>query len=232
MSFLIRQGRAGLLVAVLAVGVMVCLSGCSGGGDAAGPDGSGGGSRINYGTLNDGRDGKSYKTVKIGGTTWMAENLNYQTDSSFCYNLDNSMCDKYGRLYQWGKAVKVCPSGWRLPTQQEWRNLIDAAGGMDVAGKKLITKTGWGDFVGTEPTIGTDNYGFSALPGGAGVASSLFEGGAIFMFEGVASYWWTSTEESTNHFISLVFVGTGDVVSINDTGGNGTLAIYSVRCIQ
>ena len=78
----------------------------------------------------DMRDGKKYKTVKIGSQTWMAENLNYETQDSYCYENDESNCSKYGRLYTWTAAKKACPSGWHLPSKAEFETLFSSVGGI------------------------------------------------------------------------------------------------------
>jgi uncharacterized protein (TIGR02145 family) len=91
------------------------------------------------GTFTDSRDGQKYKTVVISGKKWTAENMNVKTGTSWCYGDDESNCKKYGRLYAWPTAAKmVCPSGWHMPTRDEWAVLTKAAGGEMIAGKKLL----------------------------------------------------------------------------------------------
>jgi uncharacterized protein (TIGR02145 family)/uncharacterized repeat protein (TIGR02543 family) len=124
----------------------------------------------------DSRDGNVYHAVKIGGTTWMTTNLNFKTGNSWCYGNNESNCRMYGRLYDLNTARRACPEGWRLPDTADWNNLFRTVGGKlntdncceiicvlhwDDAGGKLKSKTGW-----KGKGNGTDDFGFSALPGG------------------------------------------------------------------
>jgi len=151
------------------------------------------------GIFTDIRDGQKYKTVKIGTQTWMAENLNYKPTetSSRCND-----CKKYGRLYTQYEAEKVCPNGWRLPDTADWNMLTRTVGGKwtetprgsydfwEGAGKKLKAKNDWSWNDDDNVTgNGTDNYGFSALPGGRTYRSSADE-------VGQTGTWWTTTKDS------------------------------------
>jgi len=144
-------------------------------------------------TLTDSRDGKKYKTVKIGNQIWMAENLNYDASGSVCYDNNSANCEKYGRLYNWETAMEVCPLGWHLPSNiEEWEGLSIVAGGVKVAGKKLKSKSGWNDYQGKSGN-GTDEFEFSALPGGFGNSDSSFD------IVGYNGYWWSSSERGSNY---------------------------------
>jgi len=137
--------------------------------------------------FTDPRDGKVYKTVKIGKQVWMAENLSYNVPDSRFYD-DDPANDKYGRLYSWSDAEEACPPGWHLPSDDEWETLVNFAGGDEIAGKKLKAKSGWNDNDGKSGN-GTDDYGFSALPGGYGDYVNKFSN------IGCSGGWWTATED-------------------------------------
>ena len=79
----------------------------------------------NTGTFTDQRDSTQYNRVKIGNQVWMAENLVFKADSGcWAYDNDSSNISKYGYLYDWETAKKVCPSGWHLPTKTEYETLL------------------------------------------------------------------------------------------------------------
>jgi uncharacterized protein (TIGR02145 family) len=173
-----------------------------------------------FGTFTDGRDRQTYKTVKIGKQTWMAENLNYQTESgSWCYKDSISHCKKYGRLYDWKTATTVCPKGWKLPDTADWNRLVATAGGKKIAGKKLKSKSGW-----NKNGNGTNDFGFSALPGG----SRDYSDGS-FDYAGNYGNWWTATEYNAS------FAYTRDMNYDNDSVfeyGIDKSFGFSVRCVE
>jgi uncharacterized protein (TIGR02145 family) len=190
-------------IAVMVV-VTVGLMGC---GDDNGTN-NGGGNNVKpvdpntvvKGSFTDDRDNQTYKTVKIGSQTWMAENLNYASENSWCYNDSSSYCNTYGRLYTWESAMTVCPSGWHLPDTTDWVRLMKAVGGRDSTvfcvsgsclvyrigvGAKLKATSGW-EYQGITRN-GTDEYGFSALPGGSTGSTGICYG------VGGMIDWWAST---------------------------------------
>jgi len=166
-------------------------------------------------------EGQVYNTIQIFSQCWLKENLNVGTMipgsqnisdngtiEKYCYNNRPDSCDKYGGLYQWDEMMQytnqqgvqgICPPGWHLPTDEEWKvlegavdsqygigdNTWDDEGprGFD-AGTNLKTTSGW-----YENGNGTDLFGFSGLPGG-----SRYGGDGSFSHVGYTGIWWPSTE--------------------------------------
>ena len=139
-------------------------------------------------TMTDSRDGKVYRTVKIGNQVWMAENLNFKVDSSYCYNDSAEYCTKYGRLYSWAAANRACPDGWHLPTMDEFDTLFAAAGGESIAGKKLKSASGW-----RNGGNGTDDFGFTALPAGIRYGKEVY-----YNYEGDHANFWSSVKDGND----------------------------------
>jgi uncharacterized protein (TIGR02145 family) len=174
-------------------------------------------------TFTDPRDGKKYKTVKIGKQIWMAENLSYNASGSHCYANNKSNCQKYGRLYDWNTAMKSCPSGWYLPSNEEWLTLVYFAGGSEIAGKKLKAKSGW-----IEEGNDTDEFGFSALPGGRGYPDGSFD------YVGYYGYWWSASVYKSIKY-KIINAYNWNMAFNDEYAGMGDIdksALFSVRCFQ
>jgi uncharacterized protein (TIGR02145 family) len=173
------------------------------------------------GTFTDPRDGKVYKTVKIGNQIWMAENLAYAPSSGnyWAYDNDNSNVETYGYLYDWETACDVCPDGWHLPTDAEWTELTDYLG--ENAGGKLkeTGTTHWN----TPNTGATNETGFTALPGGYRNYDGSFD------IVGYTGYWWSATEyNATNAWYRGMYYHNSYVNRNNLYKKVG----FSVRCVR
>ena len=194
---------------------------------------------VNHGA--DGKDGKSladrwildprdkqlYKVVTIGDQTWMAENLNYKTENSYCYGETASdpkteNCTMYGRLYTWAAANDVCPEGWHLPDTTEWNKLITAVGGDSTTGTKLKSQTGWKDYKGTSGN-GTDVYGFSGFPAGGE------DYGGFYFDMGFGTGFWSATEDGSYDAYDMgLYYGREDAYLLSFSKNRA----YSVRCLK
>jgi uncharacterized protein (TIGR02145 family) len=197
------------------------------------------------GAVTDSRDGRTYKTVKIGKQTWMAENIKYKTESgSWCYDNNNKNtdnCATYGRLYTWNAAKTACPKGWHLPSRKEWDALSDLAA---TRPKKLDWISG-GDkgyyWPGAGSALtksvryyvegvwyihgnGSDKFGFSALLGGYRDSS----GGFAHVRD--IGNWWTATERDSGEAYVRVIYSDFDFEGVFEYGNNKGYG-YSVRCI-
>src|SRR5579872_2713856 len=171
------------------------------------------------GTMTDWRDGKEYKTVKIGEQIWMAENLAYNDpkNQSDCYGDSISNCVKYGRLYTWEVADKVCPRGWRLPAKSEFESLLSYAGGGDrKKAFKILTADSLLSF---NALFGGYYYSYYSTP-------TVLHTTDYFREDGVASFC-TATEEyySGLEAISHYEKPMADILFF---GPKGTLAFMNV----
>ena len=198
-------------------------------------------------------EGNSYSTVKIGDQVWMAENLktskyrngepisnvadNTQwtnipigdySQGAYCnYSNNAANADTYGRLYNWYAVTNsrnICPQGWHVPSDAEWKKLEAYLGGWLVAGGKMkeIGATHW-----SNSNIGaTNESGFTALPGGYRFSDATFNDISS------KGYWWSSTELTTNpttHALSRVL--NSDNAKFSSFGYPKNSA-FSVRCIK
>ncbi|MFC1586502.1 FISUMP domain-containing protein, partial [Fibrobacterota bacterium] len=188
-----------------------------------------------YRGFYDLRDSTFYNVTDIGTQTWMVENLNFDpsTSNSWCYEDNENNCNTYGRLYSWDIAVAdnygngedICPSGWHLPSDADWKTLEMAIGmtqseadkevfrGID-EGSKLKSETQWN---------GTDEYGFSALPGG-----HINNNGGGFSFLGSYAHFWASTEYDAENAWSRTFQTDEIRIGRTMSGANNG---FSVRCV-
>jgi uncharacterized protein (TIGR02145 family) len=168
--------------------------------------------------------GNPYNAVLIGTQTWMAENLNYDVPGNttdLCYN-GTANCST-GRLYDWAMAKTICPTGWHLPSDAEWITLTNYVGGLLVAGTKLKAATEWN--TGSGYIAGTDDYGFSALPGGWGYAN-------IYSDVNNKGYWWSNTEDTV---VPASYASRWDMsynkADMNRNSDNKPY-LFSVRCVM
>ncbi|MHC1776090.1 MAG: FISUMP domain-containing protein [Lentimicrobium sp.] len=197
---------------------------------------------IAYENYTDPRDGETYKTVKIGDQVWMAENVRYlpevvgpdsgsQTVPLYYVLIYEGKTvteakaspyfETYGVLYNWAAAKIACPPGWHLPSEAEWMQLADFAGGAGSAGDKL-KESGTAHWGVIKDEI-TDEFGFTALPGGCCLTGGLFDGLQNF------GTWWTNTEFDSTQAAYILMTDNGTGVykgqSIKEHG-------FSVRCVK
>ena len=192
------------------------------------------------GSFIDDRDDKTYHYIGIGTQFWMMENLAYVdsgiqhiTDNSewednidydgWCYYEDSvNNGSTYGVLYQWKAAKIACPSGWHLPTYDEWTTLINSLGGDNIAGGKMKEE---GTAHWNSPNVdATNTSNFSALPSGRHFYRGSFDG------LGNYGYYWCDTEFNSYSAYSILlgFDYANTNVHLDGKKLNG----LAVRCVK
>ena len=182
------------------------------------------GDTAKIGNFTDKRDDKTYNWVRIGSQVWMSQNLAFKLKGGgyWSYNNNDGYVSRYGYLYAFVTAKTVCPKGWHLPSDDEWRQLTKFLGGEAVAGKKLKSTTGW---TASDSAKATNESGFTAISAGYrdgyGTYSGLKEIG----------FWWTST--AAEHGVDYAWLRgmffNNDYVSRFETFRPSGL---SVRCVK
>ena len=183
----------------------------------------------NRGMFIDERDGQEYRYTTIGDQVWMAQNLNYVAEYSVCYDNNELNCDLWGRLYSllengeneapmnYVMVDSICPTGWHVPSEQEWSKMITSIGQFeDKETVQLLKSTEYWthEYSGGN---GTDECGFRALPGGDQSPSK-----SEFMYQNAV--FWTSTMQSPRK-ARAIYLGLGVYKGIS-TYRN------SIRCIK
>ncbi|OWV02368.1 hypothetical protein B7994_03975 [Fibrobacter sp. UWR2] len=169
-------------------------------------------------SILDSRNGMNYRTVKIGSQTWMAENLNYATETSLCYDHDVVNCAKFGRLYEWPDVDTVCPAGWKLPSKEDFDILLEAVGGAEIAGKMLRSSSGW------YREDGLDAVSFTVLP--AGDCDDY--NGFMDIYDGTS--FWTSSDDEFGKVLILGISDYSDVAVWQNGTRSGTW--FPIRCLK
>ena len=167
----------------------------------------------------------------------MAENLNFETDSSWCYDNDPANCDIYGRLYANNMALKSCPDGWHLSNNDEWCTLAtfldetvnceDWGGlGTDAGGKMKATGIIGINGLWAPPNAGaTNESGFTGIPGGG----RHYGGSGSFGDKDHSAIFWSATEHGPDwYFYWKLKAGDALIYRLEELYRFG----FSVRCVK
>ena len=184
-------------------------------------------------SFNDPRDGQIYGIKKLGSLTWMKQNLRYDMrDDSICFEDDEEACAKLGMLYTFDGALKACPAGWRLPTDNDWMDLEKSLG----MTQEQLTIDGYSKARGYREGLMLQVGGNSGLDFKISGFATFGKDGATF--DGIEgdrprSYFWTSTASNIN--------GKRNVYRRRIEAQNGMIYRFlnpeagyavSVRCVQ
>jgi uncharacterized protein (TIGR02145 family) len=186
------------------------------------------------GTFTDTRDGNTYKWVKICDQIWMAENLRWENENSVYPNNDASTKEEYGILYEIGGFIGVtgiCPSGWHIPLDNEWKEL-ELCIGMDPLS---VDSLGWRGTCEAEELKMSGSTGFNAIFPGEALKSFANQPDYLYRNFGITATFWCSDEiNDPNHY----YLGyTTRMISINTSKiyrypASDSPTQFSVRCLK
>ena len=183
--------------------------------------------KSDYKSFVDLRDYKIYWTITINGKEWFAQNLDYDLPDNSWYQGNSETNKVYGKLYSGHSLTtnpeNICPQGWHIPSQQEWMDLINAFGGLKVAGSKLKEAT---DMYWRNSNVTRNNSsGMTILPSGSRDSKPSYSN------LGKYTFFWTSTPNPKiiNSFTTINFGFMRDNL-ITDVGDPDWS--YSIRCVK
>lgn len=192
---------------------------------------------------------QTFQEIKIGNDFWMAENLSvdrFRTGDTIrqaknatewsrsgddkepawsYYGFDPDNGAQFGKLYNWYAVIDprgLCPVGWDVPSDAEWKDLSRTLGGVKGAGLKMKSTSGWDDYEGKSGN-GSNASGFFGRPGG------YCDSDGIFFNKGLGSYWWTSSAYASGFpWLRNLFHADTEIFRYSYSMGAG----FSVRCMK
>jgi len=170
-------------------------------------------------TITDARDQQIYRYQNIEGKDWMLDNLSFKSDSSWCFNNEKVNCEVYGQLYTWYDALKACPEGWRLPTQEEWMDLS-----LHLAGEEWHKNDGGQNRLYRKLRVDSGNDFILPLAGMYDPAMDLW-----WPTEKIGSYWSSTPFAFHAAVCAVVDKKQGEMFMINP--GTRTVG-HSCRCVR
>lgn len=208
-----------VLISVVSASLLAVVSACSSAKNLPQKsEESGFNKSLNYESFKDSRDGQIYKTIRIGEQVWMAENLNFKADESYCHGDNEDHCSNFGRLYTWSAAMESCPDGWHLPSDKDWTLLLTTVGGQISGGKILKSASGW-----LSLGNGTDDYGFSGIPAGVRFDNGNYNSDSAYTF------FWSSKEDNAENAYGLFLQYYSERADLNSGLKKSG---FSVRCVK
>ena len=211
---------------------------------------------VSYGTLS--YQGKTYKTVKIGTQTWMAENLNYDIPDNatdVCYDNNSSNCATYGRLYNWSTAMAldpscnfsacasqvqsrhrgICPSGWHIPSNADWDQLYRYVDGTTGTSSPCDSPTAGKHLKAKTgwnscgPSGSGSSYSCEDTYGFSALPGGIGYSDGSFGYVGNYGYWWSASEDDSGNAYNRLMYYDSEYAG---WGSDSKTNLFAVRCLQ